>query len=185
MIGRVVMKIAGRDAGGIGVVVKTIDDNYVLIDGEVRRRKCNLSHLEFLNKQVDVKEDADNKAVVKALKDAGFDVPEKKDNKKEQKPRPKRVRKKKVVEVKKPAKKDVKKPTEKKVIKPAEKPKITTKTAIDKVEKKPVEKKQVAEKKPAKPAEKSVAKPTVKKTVKKVAKPAPKADAKPTTKPSK
>src|SRR3989344_3520904 len=44
--GRVVMKIAGRDSGKTAVIVNKIDDNYVLIDGDVRRKKCNISHLE-------------------------------------------------------------------------------------------------------------------------------------------
>jgi len=52
MIGRVCMKIAGRDAGKIGVIVDTLENGFVLIDGAVRRRKCNVMHLEFLDEDV-------------------------------------------------------------------------------------------------------------------------------------
>ena len=45
-IGRLCVKIAGRDAGLKCLVVEVIDDNYVLIDGQTRRRKCNIKHLE-------------------------------------------------------------------------------------------------------------------------------------------
>ena len=44
-IGRIVIKTAGRDAGREAVIVDILDDNYVLIDGNVRRRKCNILHL--------------------------------------------------------------------------------------------------------------------------------------------
>ena len=46
--GRICIKIAGRDAGNICIVIDKIDENYVLIDGNVRRRKCNIAHLEPL-----------------------------------------------------------------------------------------------------------------------------------------
>ena len=53
-IGRLVVKIAGRDAGKKGVIIDILDDNSVLIDGEVRRRKCNVLHLEPLKDKIDV-----------------------------------------------------------------------------------------------------------------------------------
>ena len=54
-VGQVVMKIAGRDAGEIGAVVDILDNNFVLVDGLIRRRKCNLRHLEFLNLELKIK----------------------------------------------------------------------------------------------------------------------------------
>lgn len=76
-VGRVCMKIAGRDANKHCVVIKKIDSNFVEIDGQTRRRKVNITHLEPLDIKVDVKENADNKVVAKALTDAGFETAEK------------------------------------------------------------------------------------------------------------
>src|SRR3989344_5737436 len=56
-VGRVCMKIAGRDSNKIAVVIKKLDDNHVLIEGNVRRKKCNVKHLEPLNKILKIKEE--------------------------------------------------------------------------------------------------------------------------------
>jgi len=45
-IGRICIKIAGRDAGRECVIVDVLKDKFMLIDGNVRRRKCNVIHLE-------------------------------------------------------------------------------------------------------------------------------------------
>ena len=66
-IGRVCIKIAGRDAGKKCVIVNVIDDNFVLIDGETRRRKCNVKHLEPLLTRVEISQDANREEVAKAL----------------------------------------------------------------------------------------------------------------------
>ena len=89
-IGKVVMKIAGRDAGKLGVVLEIIDEKFVLLDGEVRRRKCNIFHVEALERTVDVKKNASHADVLKAL---GIKEEKKKGSKaKEKAGRPKRVR---------------------------------------------------------------------------------------------
>lgn len=56
--GRLCIKTCGRDSGKACVILKKLDENYVLIDGDVRRKKCNIKHLELLNKLIDVKEDS-------------------------------------------------------------------------------------------------------------------------------
>jgi len=71
-IGRICMKIAGRDAGKYCVIVNEIDSNFVEIDGQTRRRKCNIDHLEPLDKIVDIKAGADTSVVAKSLTNAGF-----------------------------------------------------------------------------------------------------------------
>ena len=38
-VGRICIKIAGRDAGREAIIVDILDGNYVLIDGNVRRKK--------------------------------------------------------------------------------------------------------------------------------------------------
>ena len=92
-IGQVCVKIAGRDSGQVCVVVDKIDDTYVLIDGNVRRKKCNISHLEALDKVVKIKEKAEGSEVEKALKKEGFKIL--KDGKKRSRTeRPKKLKKK-------------------------------------------------------------------------------------------
>lgn len=94
-IGRICMKIAGRDAGKICVVIDNISDKIVLIDGETRRRKCNINHLELLDKVVKVSKNAPSAEVVKALQSVGIDCKEKKE--KQAKQKTERPKKKKVV----------------------------------------------------------------------------------------
>ncbi|MFP4523010.1 MAG: 50S ribosomal protein L14e [Candidatus Nanoarchaeia archaeon] len=68
-IGRVCVKLAGRDAGKYCVIVEKIDDTYVLIEGDTRRKKCNVSHLEPLEMTVDISSGADRETVAKALEE--------------------------------------------------------------------------------------------------------------------
>lgn len=77
-IGRVCMKIAGRDAGRYCVVVENLDQNFVLIDGQTRRRKCNISHLEPTEKVLKIKDKAEHDEIVKALEKEGIKTKEKK-----------------------------------------------------------------------------------------------------------
>lgn len=90
-IGSVVMKIAGRDAGMKGVVIEVVDKTYVLIDGQVRRKKCNILHLEPTGATLDIKKGASHDSVVKALKELGIESVERK--KREQKEKPTKQRK--------------------------------------------------------------------------------------------
>ncbi len=85
-VGRLCVKIAGRDAGKKCVVVEVLDRTYVLIDGETRRRKCNIAHLEPLESIVDVQKGASHEAVAAALKKEGIDTRETKAKQSSQKP---------------------------------------------------------------------------------------------------
>ncbi|MFP4402683.1 MAG: 50S ribosomal protein L14e [Candidatus Nanoarchaeia archaeon] len=80
-IGRVCIKTSGRDAMQYGVIVEKVDETIVLLDGNVRRRKVNIQHIEPLMKTVDIKKGASTKVVQDALKDAGFEIREKKEKK--------------------------------------------------------------------------------------------------------
>ncbi|MEK6963544.1 MAG: 50S ribosomal protein L14e [Nanoarchaeota archaeon] len=115
-IGRICVKIAGRDAGQRCVVVEVIDTNYVLIDGETRRRKCNIRHLEPLTQLIEIKKGADHDAVKKALKSLGIEMQDTKPKKKTEKPTKKRNVKEKPAktETKEPKKAEVKKEAPKK-----------------------------------------------------------------------
>ncbi len=66
-VGRVCIKLAGRDAGKYCVIVEEVDDHYVIIDGQTRRRKCNVLHLDPTTKSVDIKSGASFEDVTSAL----------------------------------------------------------------------------------------------------------------------
>lgn len=118
-IGRVCVKIAGRDAGKTCIIVKKLDDVFVMIDGETRRRKCNTKHLEPLDKILKLNDDASRQEIKTVFKkELGIEL---KDTKpKKAKERVKKLHKKKVkpVKEKKAAKKTVKKATAKKTVTP-------------------------------------------------------------------
>ncbi len=86
-VGRLCVKIAGRDAGKKCVVVSVLDSKFVLIDGETRRRKCNLIHLEPLDKNLDMKENASHDEVVSMFKKIGIELVKHKSRKSTVRPR--------------------------------------------------------------------------------------------------
>lgn len=93
-VGQVVMKIAGRDAGKVGVIAEIFDKNTVLVDGFVRRRKCNVKHLEFLDAEIKIKKSASSDEILKVFNSAGFEFKsEKRGNRREAKEKPKKLRK--------------------------------------------------------------------------------------------
>ncbi|RAP03006.1 50S ribosomal protein L14e [Methanosphaera stadtmanae] len=64
--GRVCVKIAGRETGKKCVIVDVIDENFVEIVGnEVKNKRCNIKHLEPVDKTVGVSDDIE--AVKEAL----------------------------------------------------------------------------------------------------------------------
>lgn len=98
-VGRVCLKIAGRDANLQCVIVDVLENNYVLIDGQTRRKKCNTKHLEPLNKTLKIKKKASHDEVIKAFKELNIDIKEKKS--KEKATKPSKTRKAKIKESKK------------------------------------------------------------------------------------
>jgi large subunit ribosomal protein L14e len=108
-VGRVCLKIAGRDAGKKCVIVDVVGDNRVLIDGETRRRNCNIAHLEPTKDTMDVKKGAAHADVLKAFSKIGIDIKVSKPKKAAERPRQIRsAERKKAEEAEKPAKKEVK-----------------------------------------------------------------------------
>ena len=146
-VGRVAVKIAGRDAGRKCVVVEKVDDTFVVVDGNVRRKKVNVRHLEPLAETVDVKSGASHADVKKEFDKLGIPTWEKKSKKATERPR--RVRKVKVAEKPEAKPKKAKKEESPKVEeKVAEEPKVEetkaeeveeTKTKEVSAEEKPVE----------------------------------------------
>lgn len=63
-IGRVCIKVRGREAGRYCVVVDVIDDKFVIIDGDVRRKRVNIRHLEPTPIVLDIKKGAGTEEVV-------------------------------------------------------------------------------------------------------------------------
>jgi len=76
-IGRVCVKTTGREAGRKCVIVDLLDRNFVRVTGPrsvtgLRRRRLNISHLSFLPHRMDIRKDATDAVVTKALKKAGL-----------------------------------------------------------------------------------------------------------------
>ena len=67
-VGRVCLKLKGREAGARCVIVDVIDRNYVVVAGpEVRRRRVNMSHLVPLDEAVKVQRGATDEEIAKDL----------------------------------------------------------------------------------------------------------------------
>jgi len=90
-IGQICVKIAGRDAGLKCVIVDKLDEKIVLIDGQTRRRKCNITHLEPSGEILEVKKGASHEDVSAAFEKIGLLARSSKP--KEAKPRPRKKRK--------------------------------------------------------------------------------------------
>jgi len=72
-VGTVCMKTAGREEGKLCVVIKEMDDNFVLVTGpksltKVKRRRCNIEHLEPLGIGINIKADASDSDVEHEMK---------------------------------------------------------------------------------------------------------------------
>ena len=77
-IGQVCIKLAGREGGKVCAIVDMLDSNFVLIDGQVKRRKCNILHLQTLDKKIDIKKNENSEKVKEELKKLGFEIKGKK-----------------------------------------------------------------------------------------------------------
>jgi large subunit ribosomal protein L14e len=76
-IGKICVKVAGREAGRKCVIVDIIDENFVLVTGPkqltgVKRRRSNIKHLEPTDKVVKIRRGASDEEVIKALEEAGL-----------------------------------------------------------------------------------------------------------------
>jgi large subunit ribosomal protein L34e len=147
--GRVCLKIAGRDAGKRCVIVDE-KDGFFTIDGETRRRKVSVKHLEPLNQLLDVKKGASHEDVKKAFAALNLELVDTKAKKAAA--RPKRMPKKRAKPV---VEKKLEKKAEKKA--PAKESTPTTPAA------KPAPKTEEAKPAQAAPAAKPASKPEAKK----------------------
>lgn len=62
-IGTLCIKTCGREKGKKCVVVDIVDRNFVMIDGNVKRRKCNVEHLTALNEKIELHKGASTSEV--------------------------------------------------------------------------------------------------------------------------
>ena len=75
-IGRVCVKVAGREAGHRCVVVDLIDKNFVLITGPkdlsgIKRKRVNINHIEATADRIDIAKGESDENVAKTLEVAG------------------------------------------------------------------------------------------------------------------
>ena len=72
-VGRVCVKLAGHEAGKRCVIVEALNNVYVVVSGPgVKRRRCNVAHLEPLEQKLDIGERASDEDVARALEAAGL-----------------------------------------------------------------------------------------------------------------
>jgi large subunit ribosomal protein L14e len=76
-VGRTCVKVMGRETGSYCVIVELKDDNYVVVTGPknisgVRRRICNVRHLEPLETILPISAGVKDADVEKALTEAGL-----------------------------------------------------------------------------------------------------------------
>jgi len=76
-VGRIAVKVAGREASRKCVIVDVIGKNFVLVTGPksltgVRRRRVNIAHLAFTPHKIKISRGASDKEVLKALEEAGL-----------------------------------------------------------------------------------------------------------------
>ena len=84
-VGRICVKIAGREAGMRCIIVEIIDKNFVLITGPksitgIKRRRANISHIKPTDERIKIKRGASDEEIVDALTKTGkFEAPKAKE----------------------------------------------------------------------------------------------------------
>ena len=75
-VGRICVKLTGREAGRKCVIADVIDKSFVLITGPknvtgVKRRRANINHVEPLQDKMKIKRGASDEEIAEALKASG------------------------------------------------------------------------------------------------------------------
>ncbi|MCJ7560214.1 50S ribosomal protein L14e [Candidatus Bathyarchaeota archaeon] len=75
-VGRICVKLAGRETGRKCVIVDVMDKSFVLVTGPkkvtgVKRRRVNINHVEPLQDKIEVKRGASDEEVTAILEAAG------------------------------------------------------------------------------------------------------------------
>ena len=74
-VGRICIKILGREAGKKCIIVDLVDKNFVLVTGpkavtSIKRRRANISHLEPTQEKIEINRGATDEEITEALKTA-------------------------------------------------------------------------------------------------------------------
>lgn len=75
-IGRICVKLRGREVGRKCVIADIIDKNFVVITGPkevsgVRRRRANINHIEPLKEKIEITRGASDEKIIEVLEEAG------------------------------------------------------------------------------------------------------------------
>jgi len=75
-VGRICVKLSGREAGRKCVIVDLTDKSFVMVTGPksvtgIKRRRVNINHVEPLQDKIEVKRGASDEEVAEALKTSG------------------------------------------------------------------------------------------------------------------
>jgi len=75
-VGRICVKIVGREAGKKCIIVDVVDKNFALITGPkavsgIKRRRSNINHLEPTNEKIEIKRGATDEEITEVLKTLG------------------------------------------------------------------------------------------------------------------
>jgi large subunit ribosomal protein L14e len=75
-VGRICVKLTGREAGRKCVIVDVMDKSFILITGPktvtgIKRRRVNINHIEPLEDRIEIKRGASDEEVAEAIKAAG------------------------------------------------------------------------------------------------------------------
>lgn len=71
-IGRICIKLTGREAGKKCIIVDIVDRNFVLVTGPkqlngVKRRRVNVSHIEPTERKLNIRRGETDEELIKAL----------------------------------------------------------------------------------------------------------------------
>lgn len=71
-VGRICVKLVGREAGKKCIIVDVVDKNFVLVTGPkqlngVKRRRVNVNHIEITERKVNIKRGESDEELVKAF----------------------------------------------------------------------------------------------------------------------
>ena len=75
-VGRICLKIAGRENGKKCVIIDVTDQTFVMITGPkkvtgVKRKRVNLNHITALQDKIEIKREASDEEVTQSLEAAG------------------------------------------------------------------------------------------------------------------
>ena len=76
-VGRICVKLTGREVGRKCVILKVLNKNFVLVSGPldisgVRRRRANIQHLHLTKNKISISKDSTDEDIKKGLKEANL-----------------------------------------------------------------------------------------------------------------